>query len=184
VQNFLSLRADVNATPPNRYCLPALQYAAKKGFLAIAQLLLNAGAYVDAPGPRPYSWTALELAAQHGRVDMVQLLVNYGAQLHGTGATQFERAKKLATEAKFSAVTELLELLLAEQLASPDYNFQSQSIVSEENGVISDGPEHRETEFAPAQIQNSVWSSLGNLDPHSNALSESGVVFWNGVSSF
>jgi hypothetical protein len=114
---------------------------------------------------------------------MIQLLANYGAQLHGIGATQFERAKTLATEAKFSAITELLDSLLAEQLAFVDHNLQGQWIVSDGNEVVIDGLEQQETEFVPDQIQNSDWSSIGVLNFDNNTLSESGIVSWNGVTS-
>jgi ankyrin repeat protein len=184
VRKFLSLGADVNATPTNRFHLPALQYAAKNGFYAIAQLLLSKGAYVDAPGPRPYSWTSLELAAQHGRLDMIQLLVDRGAQLYGMGTTQFERAKKLATENKSSAVAELLDLLLEKQLASLNHNFQGQWVVSEGDEVVVDELQQREPRLVPVQSQSSNWSSIDNLDFDSNVLPEGDIEFWSGVPNY
>jgi hypothetical protein len=128
-------------------------------------------------------WTALEVAAEYGRVSMIQLLVDHGAQLHGIGATQFERAKSLAAENNLSAVIELLDVLLAKQLASLDHNFQDQWMFSMENGVISDGSEVQEGSFDIVPTQDSIWPTIDNLDFHSNVDADGGIEFLNGVTS-
>ena len=55
----------------------ALHYAADRGNLSIANLLLQAGATVDAVDN--YGQTALHLAAHFGYIQVVEALLNAGA---------------------------------------------------------------------------------------------------------
>jgi ankyrin repeat protein len=76
----------------------ALQFAAKDGSFAIAQLLLERGANVNALGPEStiYGRTALETAAMHGRLDMLQLFLNAGADGHLPLKNRYSSALRIA----------------------------------------------------------------------------------------
>ena len=54
-----------------------LHWAAEKGYLSIANLLLQAGATVDAVAGG--GWTALHCAAYWGKIQVVEALLNAGA---------------------------------------------------------------------------------------------------------
>ncbi|KAI0531861.1 ankyrin repeat-containing domain protein [Xylaria digitata] len=92
IDRLLRAGADVNAPPAPRYGATALQLAAMKGHVGLAQHMLELGANIDAPGAKVFGRTALEGAAQHGRIDMLQLLLTHGACVTGTGRRQYIRS--------------------------------------------------------------------------------------------
>ncbi|KAN0119336.1 Ankyrin repeat-containing domain protein [Hyaloscypha variabilis] len=81
VQLLIEKGADVNA-PASRRGSNALQTATACGYLQIAKILLDAGAFVDALGGEDFPhWTALVWAARKGRIDILKLLLNAGADI-------------------------------------------------------------------------------------------------------
>jgi len=81
VQLLIAKGADVNA-PASRRGSNALQTATACGYLHIAKILLDAGAFVDAPGGGDFpEWTALVWAARKGHIDILKLLLNAGADI-------------------------------------------------------------------------------------------------------
>ncbi|KAK8016092.1 NB-ARC and ankyrin domain protein [Apiospora rasikravindrae] len=65
--------------------LPPLLYAADKGHVDIAKLLIERGADVDAAGSS--GWTPLTLALDRGHIDMARLLIERGADVNTTGSS-------------------------------------------------------------------------------------------------
>lgn len=72
------LVAGVPADTKARYERTALSFAADRGFVEIAKLLIGHGADVNARDTY-YQATALDLAVHNGHVDMVRLLLEHGA---------------------------------------------------------------------------------------------------------
>ncbi|EXK25060.1 hypothetical protein FOMG_18248 [Fusarium oxysporum f. sp. melonis 26406] len=83
----------------------ALQFAAIKGHMGIAKLLMDRGARINARGSRRWGRTALEGAAEHGRLDMLELILQSGAAWADSGRQQFISAVRLAMKnAHYAAV--------------------------------------------------------------------------------
>ena len=80
---LLSKGADVHAKDEG-LGFTALIWAATRGHLAVAALLLENGADVDAKSERDRDQTALLVAAQQGYLDVVELLLENGADVNAT----------------------------------------------------------------------------------------------------
>jgi len=91
----------------------ALQFAARAGSFAIAQLLLERGANVNAVGPEStvYGRTPLETAAMYGGLDILQLFLNSGADSHLPPKKSYASALRIAKEDYFEPNFGVMKLL-------------------------------------------------------------------------
>ena len=96
----------------NRLGWTPLHYAASKGQLAMAQLLLQHKAMVNAPGPS--GETPLMMAALSGSKPMVELLLKAGADVT-TRDTKGQNAADWATTGKSTKLAAELRELIARQ---------------------------------------------------------------------
>jgi ankyrin repeat protein len=97
IDYLLKNGADVNAAPCIRGGATAIQLAAIKGNVGLAErLILEYGADFNAPACRFRGRTAFEGAAEHGRLDMLLMLYHKGVDLRSDGGTQLQRAMKFA----------------------------------------------------------------------------------------
>ncbi|XP_073259525.1 uncharacterized protein [Porites lutea] len=82
----LLLKAGASVTTQGNW--HALHEACKKGFIELAQLLIDAGAPVN--NPRQYSgctpWSPLHIAVRQGHLDCVKLLIRAGADVNSVNA--------------------------------------------------------------------------------------------------
>jgi ankyrin repeat protein len=91
-------------TDPNE---SALRIAAVRGNVAVARILLNAGAEVNWSSPE-YMGTALHLAAEYGHLDMVRLLIDSGATLDSPAENNFTPLHYAAQEGHQTIVSALI----------------------------------------------------------------------------
>jgi ankyrin repeat protein len=109
IRVLLSHGAEIDAPPARQKGATALQFAAMKGDVGIAELLLERGADVNAPAAKVDGRTALEGAAEYGRIDMVKLLLNAGALINGPGESQYARALQFAKKNSHVHTRKMLE---------------------------------------------------------------------------
>jgi ankyrin repeat protein len=116
VKFLLQYGANVNSPGSRRNGLTALQAAAWKGYLSIAQLLVAFGADVGAPDQdQDLTWsqsglTALNAAASRGHLDIVQLLLEHYQPKVGESLSAIcDEAATQAREQNKWAVVELLQ---------------------------------------------------------------------------
>ena len=82
-----------------------LHRAGARGYLSIANLLLQAGATVDAVSNQGY--TALQVAAYHGKIQVVEALLNAGADKAVKGK-RGDTALDIAQAVNHPAIVKLL----------------------------------------------------------------------------
>jgi ankyrin repeat protein len=107
---LLNRGADPNMDAAKFYGATALQLAAIKGFVGVAEMLLEKNANLFAPAAIHGGRMPFEGAAEHGRLDMMTFLVGKGVLDVEGGARQVQRAMDLAekygnVEAKNHAAT-------------------------------------------------------------------------------
>ncbi|KAI2627703.1 ankyrin repeat-containing domain protein [Hypoxylon sp. NC1633] len=106
VQLLLSHGADVNG-PGDEHHGTAIQIAAKRGYLRIALILLEAGADINAAPSSGSGRTALEAAAERGRLDMAYLLLQNDND-EGNIKERCQRAAEIASSAGHGVLARLL----------------------------------------------------------------------------
>jgi ankyrin repeat protein len=110
IEYLLENGADVNAAPCIRGGATAIQLAAIKGNVGLAErLILDYGADFNAPACKFQGRTAFEGAAEHGRLDMLLMLYHKGVDLLSDGGTQVQRAMKFAEKNGQVAAKALVE---------------------------------------------------------------------------
>jgi ankyrin repeat protein len=110
IEYLLDNGADVNAAPCIRGGATAIQLAAIKGNVGLAErLVLEYGADFNAPACKFQGRTAFEGAAEHGRLDMLLMLYHKGVDLCSDDGTQLQRAMKFAEENGQVAAKTLVE---------------------------------------------------------------------------
>lgn len=105
VKILLERGADVHQASRNPLKAQPLHSAAANRHIAIAEMLLKAGA--DPNAPEQEGFTPLHAAAQNGQLEMVNLLLAHGAN-PGLTADHGKTAKETAVEAGFTAIAERL----------------------------------------------------------------------------
>ncbi|KAH8750707.1 ankyrin repeat-containing domain protein [Hyaloscypha finlandica] len=106
---LLNHGAVTNAAPAASGGITALQDAAIRGHINIAQMLIENGAEVNALPALKDGRTAIEGAAEHGRLDIVLMLLNPGATEDVVGNKRFTLAIELARKNHNFQRVELLE---------------------------------------------------------------------------
>lgn len=107
--------ADINAPPALENGFTALQYAAGRGLMNIAGLLLDLGADVNALSGFFYDYPdcifmrAIDLAAKNSRLDMAHFLIAAGARSSRPGCTGLEGAIEFASRQNNFAVASLIQ---------------------------------------------------------------------------
>jgi ankyrin repeat protein len=110
IDYLLKNGAEVNAAPCARNGATAIQLAAIKGNVGLAERLIEEyGADFNAPACKFQGRTAFEGAAEHGRLDMLLMLYHKGVDLISDGGTQAQRAMKFAEENGQMAAKSLVE---------------------------------------------------------------------------
>ena len=109
VKHLLVHGAVINAAPVASGGITALQGAAIRGHINIAQMLIENGAEVNALPALKDGRTAIEGAAEHGQLDIVQMLLNAGATGDVVGNKRFALAIELARQNHHFQRVELLE---------------------------------------------------------------------------
>src|SRR5688572_9556776 len=105
VRRMLKDGADVNSAQGDG--MTALHWAAMKGDVPLADMLLYAGANVKAT-TRLGGYTPMLLAAKAGHAPMITTLVNAGADVKGTTATGVTGVMLAAASGNAAAVTALV----------------------------------------------------------------------------
>ena len=104
VEQLLDSGADVDVEDDAKH-MP-LYYAAEKGYLQIAELLISHGATMDLPGgDSPLLW-----ACYYGHIDMVKLLIENGANVNATRLA--DNSTPLRSAAIWGEKKEIVELLI------------------------------------------------------------------------
>jgi ankyrin repeat protein len=110
IDYLLDNGADVNAAPCIRGGATAIQLAAIKGNVGLAERLISDyGADFNAPACRFQGRTAFEGAAEHGRLDVLLMLYHKEVDLLSDGGTQVQRATKFAEKNGQVAAKALVE---------------------------------------------------------------------------
>jgi uncharacterized protein len=130
----------------NRLGWTPLHYAASKGQLAMAQLLLQNKAMVNAPAPN--GETPLMMAALSGNKPMVDLLLKAGADVT-TLDTKGQDAADWATTGKSTKLAAELKTLIAQQEAAKRARRASGPAEPEPDAVDAAAPPPAD---APAQL--------------------------------
>lgn len=107
IQYLIGRGAEINAPPAPNYGHTALQWAAFRGDMDVALLLIHHGANPNQPSGF-YGQRALDVAAALGRLDMVQFLLNVGALSYDRGRTGYRGAIKKAETCGYFAVADLI----------------------------------------------------------------------------
>lgn len=105
--------ADVNASNKNRYNTTPLMEASRNGNVAVANMLISAGAdvnKVDINNDPPINW-----ATYFGHTDMVRLLLKFGARTDLVGKDSGDAALAIARRMKHQEIVGLLEKHTAER---------------------------------------------------------------------
>ncbi|KAE8442914.1 hypothetical protein EG329_002586 [Mollisiaceae sp. DMI_Dod_QoI] len=91
----------------------ALQFAARAGSFAIAQLLIERGADINAVGPEStvYGRTPLETATMYGGLDILQLFLNAGAECELPPKKRYASALRIAKTDYFKPNFGIVKLL-------------------------------------------------------------------------
>jgi len=106
---LLDYGVDPNEPPGYKHGRTALQGAAIRGHINIAQMLIENGAEVYAFPALNDGRTAIEGAAEHGRLDMVMTFINASAIGDVVGDKGFSTAMSLAKKHRHFQVVELLK---------------------------------------------------------------------------